>query len=165
VQALLDLLPDAAVLVDDEGRIVYVNAEADALFGYAHSELIGQPVEALMPHRFNQRHVEQRRQYTHQPHRRKMGEGLGLWGRRKDGTEFPVDIALGPVQLDGTLLILAVVRDMTERKQIETALKREMDAVQKMNQTMMGREERVLELKRQVNALLKELGRPPQYQA
>lgn len=295
MQTLLELLPDAAVLVDREGRIVQASQQAEVMFGYGSGELLNQPVEVLIPERLHRWHVEQRQGYVRQPTKRLMGQrGVELWGRRKDGSELPVDIAIGPFEAAGNgPLVLAVIRDMserrhveaalheseerlrvivetshdaivlackdgritffnkaaeqmfrhaatdvlnkpltvlmperfrnahqqgiqrfvstgqsrvigqvlelvglkkdgrefpielslatwkigadpsftaiirdiTERKQTETALKREKDDLQKANQVMIDREERVLELKHQVNDLLKELGRPPQYQA
>ena len=122
VPTLVELLPDAAVLVDREGRIVHVNTQAEAMFGYAPGELVGQAIEVLIPARFNQRHVEQRRQYALQPQQRRMGPGLDLWGKRRDGSEFAVEIALGPVELNGASLILSVIRDLTRSRQGERRL-------------------------------------------
>jgi PAS domain S-box-containing protein len=125
MQALLDLLPDTAILVDREGRIVQANQQAEVVFGYGSSELLNQPVEVLMPERFRQQHVGERQRYVLQPTKRVMGQrGVELWGRRKDGSEFPVDIAIGPFEAAGNgPLVLAVIRDMNERKVIETVLR------------------------------------------
>lgn len=121
MQTVLELLPDAVILVDREGRIVQVNTQTDALFGYAQGELLHQPVEVLMPERFRQQHVGERRRYVLQPTKRLMGQrSRELWGRRKDGSEFPVDIAIGPFEEAGNgPLVLALVRDMTSRREME----------------------------------------------
>ena len=162
-EPLLECFPDAAVLVDAEGKIVLCNQMTEMLFGYATGELVGQSIEVLMPERFRGPHVEQRRQYTHHPTTRQMGRGLDLLGRRKDGVEFPVDIMLKPLEENGRRQVLAVIRDISERKQAEEALRREKEQLEQVNKVMMNREGRILELKRQVNELLTELGRPSQY--
>ena len=167
MQTGLELLPDAAILVDREGRIIYTNAQTNVLFGYAQGELLNRPVEVLMPERFNRQHVEDRQQYTLQPTRRVMGQrGKELSGRRKDGSEFPVDIAIGPFEAAGNgPFVLAVIRDMTERKRIEETLRKDKDALERDMKIMMDREGRVVELKQEINALLQELGRPKKYTA
>ena len=119
---LLEALPHAGVAVDLKGRIVHVNTQADAMFGYAPAELIGQLVEVLMPERFRERHVQHRTDYVVRPNKRMMGQGLELWGRRKNGSEFSVDISLGPIEVDGRSLVLSVIRDVTEQKQAERRL-------------------------------------------
>ncbi|HXH02448.1 MAG TPA: PAS domain S-box protein [Candidatus Competibacteraceae bacterium] len=119
---LLDALLDAIVVVDAEGRIVLVNARAEALFGYERQELLGQPVEILLPERFRDRHVMQRLSYAEHPRVRLMDSGLNLWGRHKDGREFPVAISLNPFELEGQPLILAAIRDVSERMQLQREL-------------------------------------------
>jgi PAS domain S-box-containing protein len=94
------------------------------MFGYKADELLGQPLEILIPERFRQNHVHHRTRYSRDPHTRPMGAGLELFGRRKDGAEFPVDIMLSPWELADQRLFLAVVRDISERKKIEEALER-----------------------------------------
>lgn len=111
--------PDANLLVDGAGRITMVNAQAEQLFGYARDELIGQPVEILIPQRFVGRHVSYRGGYMGAPRTRPMGGGVELFARRKDGGEIPVDIMLSPLKTDDATLALAVVRDISERKQVE----------------------------------------------
>ena len=116
--------PDAILVVDSEGRITEANPQVEQLFGYASSELIGNPVEILIPERFRQTHLGRRNDYNNQPRMRPMGAGLQLHGRRKDGREFPVDIMLSPVEAAYGRMVLAVIRDITERKQVEEALRR-----------------------------------------
>lgn len=123
-QELFQFAPDAILVVDREGRISQANAQVERFFGYSPQELIGQPVEILIPERFHQSHTSHRAQYTAQPHTRSMGAGLELYGRRKDGTEFPVDIMLSPLQTDGEPLAVAVVRDITDRKHAEEVSRR-----------------------------------------
>ncbi len=117
--SLLDVSPDALVIVDSAGRIKHMNSQAEALFGYERSELEGLPLEVLVPERFHTVHAIYRQRYTASPRTRPMGVGLELYGRRKDSTEVPVDISLRPLQLDDTLYVLAAIRDITERRQME----------------------------------------------
>jgi PAS domain S-box-containing protein len=127
VQALYEKLfassPDAIVVVDREGRILEANPQVESLFGYASTELLGAPVEILVPERSRSVHANHRSDYNHQRHIRPMGTGLELYGRRKDGSEFPVDIMLSPVESAGGQLVLGVIRDITERKRAETELR------------------------------------------
>jgi PAS domain S-box-containing protein len=116
---LLEVSPDALILVDQAGRIVNVNSQVQGLFGYTSSELEGKPLEALLPERFRTVHFLHREQYTTSPRTRPMGTGLELYGRRKDGSEFPVDISLSPLLFDGTLHVLSAIRDMTARSLLE----------------------------------------------
>lgn len=118
-ERLFESAPDAIVVVDNRGRVVRVNRQMELLFGYSREESVGMPVEELLPERFRDNHVHHRRSYTGAPRNRPMGEGLDLYARRKDGTEFPVDIMLSPQELDGAMLTLAVVRDVTERRVAE----------------------------------------------
>ncbi|WP_348820047.1 EAL domain-containing protein [Fontimonas sp. SYSU GA230001] len=121
---LLESAPDAMVIVDREGRIVLVNAQTERLFGYARSELIGQPVEILVPERLAKVHRGHRDHYLQHPSQRPMGKLMDLSARRRDGSEFPVEISLGPLDTDDGALICAAVRDITERKRAELALQR-----------------------------------------
>jgi formate hydrogenlyase transcriptional activator len=114
--------PDAIIVTTVDGHISAASPATERLFGYSQSELIGNLVEMLIPERFRPRHPQRRRAYVDAPGVRSMGTGLELYGLRKDGTEFPVDIMLSPVEAGGDHSILTVVRDITERKQAETAL-------------------------------------------
>lgn len=112
-EKLFEQAPDPVLVTDLQGLIVHVNAQVEESFGYGRSELIGKPVETLIPQRFRSLHDGHRHAYSMSPHRRRMGLGLDLHGCRKDGTEFPVDIMLNPVQVGEHQLVLCVVRDIT----------------------------------------------------
>ena len=122
-RGLLEAAPDAIVIVDDAGRISIVNRQTEVLFGYARDELLGNSIELLLPERFRARHVGERVAYTGAPRTRPMGLGLELFGRRKDGSEFPVEISLSPMHATNELLIISTIRDITERKKVEARLK------------------------------------------
>jgi PAS domain S-box-containing protein len=121
-EGLFEAAPDAIVLADGEGRILRVNQQAELMFGYSRGELHGKPIEALLPPRFRERHVARRSTYLAEPRLRSMGAGLELYGLRKDGSEFPVDIVLSPLQTGGQLFVVSVIRDITERKEMEAEL-------------------------------------------
>jgi len=120
--AILDAAPDASVIVDKEGRIARVNAQTERLFGYTREELLGQPVELLLPERFRWGHVHHRASYLAAPHPRPMGTDLDLYARHKDGSEVPVEISLSPLQTAEGTLVISAIRDVTLRKQAEQAL-------------------------------------------
>jgi len=122
--ALLEAIPDALLAVNQEGIVVQVNSRTEELFGYTREELIGQKVEMLVPEKQRQEHHNHREQFRQQPRTRRMGAGLDLCGRRRDGTEFPVEISLSPVQTGDGLLVLSAIRDISDRKRIEDQLRR-----------------------------------------
>jgi PAS domain S-box-containing protein len=113
---LLEAAPDAMVVIDQSGTIVLVNAQTETVFGYSRAELLGQPVEILVPMDLHDVHRAHRTEYVGEPHVRSMGSGLDLRARRKDGSEFPVEISLAPLRTGGQLLISAAVRDVTNKR-------------------------------------------------
>lgn len=129
-QGLLEVAPDGIIIVDRGGLITLVNAQAEKLFGYLREELLGQPIEILVPERFRGGHVGHRENYHTQPRTRPMGAGLDLAGRRKDGSEFPVEISLSPIETEEGARVISIVRDITDKKGVEQRLRekiREMD--------------------------------------
>jgi PAS domain S-box-containing protein len=120
---LLESAPDAIVIVDGDGQIQLVNAQAEIVFGYSRQEMLGQQVELLVPQRFHAVHSGHRRNYSAALVPRAMGIGLELFGRRKDGTEFPVEISLSPLQTQEGTLISSAIRDVTERRRAESEIR------------------------------------------
>ena len=122
VRGLLESAPDAMVIVDPHGTIQVVNAQTEMMFGYPRGELLGQSVDMLVPDRFREGHSGHRRRYASQPLARPMGAGLDLFGRRKDGSEFPIDISLSPMETADGMLIIAAARDVTDRQEAKREL-------------------------------------------
>lgn len=121
-QGVLESAPDAIVIVNATGRIVLFNAQASALFGYAAGDMIGEPIERLLPMRLRSGHVGLRTGYTSAPRLRPMGEGRELNGLRANGDEFPVEVSLSPIATDSGRLVMSAIRDISERKRFERTL-------------------------------------------
>jgi PAS domain S-box-containing protein len=141
-RSALDAAPDAMIIIDGSGTIRFVNRQVLSLFGYAHDEVVGRPVELLMPERFHARHVGHRDDYRNSVRVRPMGAGLELFGRRKDGTEFPVEISLSPIE--GTL-VAAAIRDVTDRKRVEAELLRALESADHAREAADGARELAIE--------------------
>jgi PAS domain S-box-containing protein len=136
LRGIFEHAPDAIVLVDSEGHIERVNEQVERMFGHRRYDLIGQPVEVLLPERFCQRHVQYRTSYLDDPHLRPMGVGGELYGKRKDGSEFPVDITLSPVETQTGSLVIAVIRDITRHKQVDEALRENAERLQVLSRRL-----------------------------
>ncbi len=119
---LLEAAPDAMVIVDPAGTMILINSQTERLFGYARNEMLGQAVEFLIPERFREQHTAFRGAYFAEPRVRPMGTGSELYGLRKDGSEFPVEINLSPMQADAGSWAISSIRDITERRRVEQAL-------------------------------------------
>jgi PAS domain S-box-containing protein len=115
----VEACPSGMVMIDSAGKMVMVNTEIENQFGYTRQELIGRPVDSLVPERFRARHARHRHEFTPKPETRRMGAGRDLFGLRKDGTEFPVEVGLNPIRSGGDLMVLAVIVDISQRKHME----------------------------------------------
>jgi PAS domain S-box-containing protein len=120
---LLESTPDAIVMVNVTGRVVLINSQAENVFGYRRAEMMGQPVEMLLPQRFHAAHHGHRGQFLAQPRTRTMGAGLELYGLRKNGEEFPVEISLSTLSTEEGPMVMSAVRDVTDRRHFEDALR------------------------------------------
>lgn len=120
-KSILEATPDCLIIINNEGKIILVNARAEKMFGHTQTEIIGQYVEFLIPERFHKKHVGHRTNYFGDPRVRPMGIGSELYGQHKNGFEFPVEISLSPLETEEGLLALAAIRDISERKKIEVA--------------------------------------------
>ena len=135
---LLEAIPDAIVAVDGAGTILQVNSQTEELFGYERGLLVGQKIEVLVPVRHRRRHIQHRDHFAETPKIRRMGAGLDLYGRRRDGSEFPVEISLSPVSVEKGSLILSAIRDISDRKRIEQDLRRVNEELEKRTAQQLG---------------------------
>jgi PAS domain S-box-containing protein len=146
-RSLLEAAPDAMAVVNREGKIVLVNVQTERMFGYDRQELLGQPMQMLVPERFQEQNIERRVNFFLDPQTSPMGAGLDLSGVRKDGSEFPIEISLSPLDTDEGLLVTAAIRDVTERK-------RTLQEIRELNGKLEQRvAERTAELMESVEAL------------
>lgn len=129
-QSLLESAPDAIVIVDHSGTIVIVNHQTEILFGYGRDELVGQPIEILLPEHVRDVHLHHREHYAAAPRTRPIGNGYTLRGQRKDGSQFPAEVSLSPYHDDQGMLVTSVIRDITERVRAEDELRRQTQLVQ-----------------------------------
>ena len=119
----LEAAPDAVVIIDGDGAIVQVNSQTEKLFGFRREELVGRPLEVLMPERYRSSHVGQRQAFSVNPHPRSMGRGLDLFGLHKNGREFPIDVSLSPLPPEAGILVASTIRDMTAHRSLEDELR------------------------------------------
>jgi PAS domain S-box-containing protein len=133
-RSVLDDAPDAMIIIDEFGTIWFANRQVSALFGYAREEIIGESIEKLMPERFRDDHIGHRGHFVGNIRVRRMGAGLDLMGQRRDGTEFPLEISLSPVEDVGRTLVAAAIRDVSERKHVEAELLVARDAIEALRE-------------------------------
>ncbi len=129
-RALLESAPDAMVIADEQGKIALVNAQTETLFGYQREELLGQPVERLIPERYRGHHIHYRKEYSESLRLRPMGAGRELYGLRKDGSEFPVEISLSPFKTNDGVLVFSAIRDITLQKKAQLELREAKEALE-----------------------------------
>jgi PAS domain S-box-containing protein len=133
VRSVLESAPDAIVIIDAAGTVLYANRQLSVLFGYENSAIVGQPVEMLLPERFRTRHVAHRSKFSQAVRLRPMGNGLDLFALRRDGSEFPVEISLSPIEAGGRMIVAAAIRDVTDRMRVEREIREARAAADRAN--------------------------------
>lgn len=144
--ALLELAPDAMVIVGSDGRIMLSNAQSDRMFGYTREDLVGNEVEVLLPERFRGSHIQYRTGFFAEPTVRQMGVDLELFALRRDGTEFPVEVSLSPLRIEGSDYVSAAIRDVTERRAYEQRLRRQHEEIMELSTPVIQVWDKVLTL-------------------
>jgi protein-histidine pros-kinase len=151
-RGILEAAPDAMIIVGQDGKIILSNAQTEVLFGYKKSELLGQPIEILIPHRFRPNHPGHRNGYFSSPKTRPMGAGLDLYALRKDGTEFPAEISLSPMETPEGTFVTAAIRDTTERKRLLEEQNRRMQEANRLKSEFLANMSH--ELRTPLNAII-----------
>src|SRR3984885_364087 len=135
---LLETLPDAIVAVNRDGIIIQVNSQAQELFGYSRDEMMGQKVEMLVPESYRPQHHNHRANFAQSPKTRRMGADLDLYGRRRNGSEFPVEISLSPVSTEDGMVVLSAIRDISDRKRMAEELRRASEELHRRTAEQLG---------------------------
>jgi PAS domain S-box-containing protein len=143
---LLEAAPDAIIIIGTDGRIMLANAQTDKIFGHRREDLVGKDVEFLMPERFRAKHKRHRKDYLVDPVNRRMGVGMELVALHRDGTEFPIEVSLSPLYIEGALYVSAAVRDVTERREYEQRLRRQHEEIMELSTPVIQVWEKVLTL-------------------
>ena len=156
---VVEAAPNAMVMANKKGEITMVNAQAERVFGYSRGELLGQPVEILVPTRFAHRHPDLRATFHTNPSPRPMGAGRDLYGRKKDGSEFPIEIGLNPIDTDEGPMVLSAIVDITERKAAESSLKESQSRMQELHSELLH-VSRLSAMGEMASALAHELNQP-----
>lgn len=131
-KVLFETAAESLVVTDEKGSIVLINARANAVFGYTGNELIGQKLEVLLPEKYRKAHIKHRKDYNHSPKQRSMGIGMDLWAKRKDGSEFPVEVSLNYFKTGETIFVMGLVTDITERYKAEEQIRKMNEDLEKL---------------------------------
>jgi len=161
--AVLETARDAIITADESGNILFWNHMAEIMFGYQSSDVMGRSLTMIMPERFRDDHRNGMKRYVSTNVKKVIGTVLELVGLRSNGEEFPIELALSTWKYGETPHFTAIVREISERKKLDEKNKREQQELRKITEIMMNREERVIELKREVNELLSAAGKKPKY--